>query len=639
MVDNRCYPYPQPVYFMQESRDHIKARMLKNASRNWGYAETEPESSFDPVVSMLFTSCAIELEKLSGEIQGSRARILERLVQLLSPDAFTGALPAHAVACTTPVEKSLELSEDEQYYITRKLPSGTDKDEDIAKDIFFSPTGSFKLNRASVRFMATGNSLYRINSNISKEIIAQAEPGKSLPDCSLWIAIDEPGSGLNDSMFYFDLRNEAVKQLFYHQLPKAVWYWNETPIDHSPGYGRQQISGEQIDIQNILNREDDVIAKIKKQVNGLYKSCFITLNDSNNLTTSEDSGLLWSMVNETFSGKAAQAILQLQPLRWICIDFPQTIPNSVLQDVICVMNSFPVFNRRLHTLAYRLQDIVNIIPLQTDDIFLDLDSVTNDEGKMLNTRAVENESDDSFGILLRNGSVGRFDERDAVAIVDYVVQLLRDESVAFSQFGNDFMNKEIKQVQQIVNKLEQRIFSGNQKKETVPYLMVRNSDKSPWQNIFLKYWSTCGKEANQIKAGNKLRLYKGTNIQNNEAVLVTTTRGGRDKLGTTQSILAYKSAVLSKDRLITTEDIRAFCHYQLGDSVSSIDVGKGVMIHPDQQQGFVKTLDVRIKLAKKNYDMMKENGEISFWIENLKIMLEEKSVTLFPYRVFIEQAA
>lgn len=624
---------------MQESREHIKARMLKTASRSWGYAETEPESSFDPLISMLFTSCAIEFEKLSGEIQGSRARILERLVQLLSPDAFTGALPAHAIACTTPVEKTLELSEDEQYYITRKLPSGSDLDEDIAKDVFFSPTAPFKLNRASVRFMATGNNLFRINNNISKEIIGQAEPGKSLPDCSLWIAIDEPGTGLKDTLFYFDLRNEALKQLFYHQLPKATWYWNEIPMDHTPGYGRQQISGEQLDIKNILAREDDVIAKIKKQVNALYKTYFITLNDSSNLTASEDNGLLWSMINEAFSGKAIQSLLQMQPLRWICIDFPQTIPNSVLQDVICVMNSFPVFNRRLHTLAYRLQDIVNIIPLQTEDIFLDLDNVTNDEGKMLNTRIAENDNDNTFGILLRNGSVGRFDERDAVSIIDYVVQLLRDESVAFSPLGNDFMNKEIKQVQQIVNKLEQRIFSVNKKKETVPYLMVRNSDKSPWQNIFLKYWSTCGKEANQIKAGNKLRLYKGTNIQNNEAILVTTTQGGRDKLGTTQSILAYKSAVLSKDRLITTEDIRAFCHYQLGECVNSIDVEKGVMIHPDQRKGFVKTLDVRIKLVKKNYDIMQENGEISFWMENLKIMLEEKSVTILPYRVFIEQAA
>jgi hypothetical protein len=35
---------------------------------------------------------------------------------------------------------------------------------------------------------------------------------------------------------------------------------------------------------------------------------------------------------------------------------------------------------------------------------------------------------------------------------------------------------------------------------------------------------------------------------------------------------------------------------------------------------------------------MQEKGEISFWIENLRLLLEEKSVALLPYRVSIEQA-
>lgn len=105
---------------MQESREHIKTRMLKNAARAWGYAETEPENNFDPLVSMLLTACSIELEKISGEIQGSRARVLERLVQLLSPDAFTGPLPAHAIGHAVPVDKSLTVTEHEQYYISRK---------------------------------------------------------------------------------------------------------------------------------------------------------------------------------------------------------------------------------------------------------------------------------------------------------------------------------------------------------------------------------------------------------------------------------------------------------------------------------------------------------------------------------------
>lgn len=624
---------------MQESREHIKTRMLKNAARAWGYAETEPESNFDPLVSMLLTACSIELEKISGEIQSSRARVLERLVQLLSPDAFTGALPAHAIGHAMPIDKSLVVTEHEQYYISRKSTALSENDEPQSKDIFFSPSASFRLNRSAIRFMATGNTLFRVNNGITKEMVAQSEAGKSLPDCSLWLGIDEPGISLSDSLFYFDLRNEAGRQLFYHQLPKAVWYWNEEVIDHTPGYGDSSISGEQVDLKNMLNREDDASGKIKKQVNAFYKPFFITLKDSRNLTNSEDNGVLWSMINETFANKTAQALLQVQPMRWICIDFPQTVSNSMLQDVVCVMNSFPVFNRRLHDLTYRLQEIVNIIPLQTEDIFLDLEEVSNDEGKVLNTRSFANNSDETFGILLRNGGVGRFDERDAGAIINYVVQLLRDESVSFSSLGNDFMNREMKQVQQIVNRLEQKLSTDHQTKEQMPYLMVRNNDKTPWQNLFLRYWSTCGTEGNQIKAGSQLRLYKGTNVQNNQVTLVTTTQGGRNKLGTTESILAYKSALLSKDRLITTEDIKTFCHYQLGNRVHKIDVQKGIMIHPDQQKGFTKTLDVKIAIERKEYETMKEKGEVAFWTDNLTIMLEEKSVTLFPYRVFIEQTA
>ncbi len=624
---------------MQESREHIKARMLKNAARAWGYAETEPESNFDPLVSMLLTACSIELEKISGEIQGSRSRVLERLVQLLSPDAFTGPLPAHAIGHAVPVDRSLTVTEHEQYYISRKLPGLSESDEPQSKDIFFSPSASFRLNRASIRFIATGNTLYRINSGITKEMVGQAEAGKSLPDSSLWLAIDEPGISLSGSLFYFDLRNEAGRQLFYHQLPKATWYWNEAAIDHTAGYGDHFISGEQVDLKNMLNREDDASGKIKKQVNAFYKPFFITLKDSSDLTAGEDNGLLWSMINEVFANKAAQTLLQMQPMRWICIDFPQTVSNNMLHDVVCVMNSFPVFNRRLHDLTYRLQEIVNIIPLQTEDIFLDLEEVSNDEGKVLNTRSFSNSDDETFGILLRNGGVGRFDERDAGAIVNYVVQLLREESVSFSSLGNEFMNREMKQVQQIINRLEQRLFTERQTKEQLPYLMVRNNDKTPWQNLFLRYWSTCGVEGNQIKAGNPLRLYKGANIQNNQVILVTTTQGGRNKLGTTESILAYKSALLSKDRLITTEDIKTFCHYQLGSRVHKVDVQKGIMIHPDQQKGFAKTLDVKIAIERKAYETMKEKGEVAFWTDNLTIMLEEKSVTLFPYRVFIEQTA
>jgi len=624
---------------MQESRNHIKTRLLKNAARAWGYSETEAENNFDPLVSMLLTACAAELEKISGEIQASRARVLERLVQLLSPDALTGALPAHAVACATPIESSFELAEQTQFYSVRKVQGNLETDEAASKDYFFSPTADFHLNKAAIRFMAVGNTLYRISNHINKEIIGQASAGKDLPASSLWLAIDEPKESLRNSMFYFDLRNEANKQLFYQQLPKANWYWNDQPISHMPGYGHLAISGEQLDLEAVLNRDDDISAKIKKHINAFYKSSFITLEDEFDLTISGDNSMLSAIIADTFSAKDLKA-LEKHELRWICIDFPQTISTRLLHDVVCVMNSFPVINRQLHDLTFRLQEVVNIIPLQTEDIFLDLAEVSNDEGKLLNVRTFQQSGEEeSFAMLLRNGGVGRFDERDAGSIVNYLLQLLRDESAAFSTLGNDFMSGEMKQLQQIINKLEQRLFSRQLRREHTPYLVIRNNAATSRQNIFIRYWSTAGTEANNIKAGTLFRLYKGTGVENNQLTLVTTTIGGRNKLGTTETVFAYKSALLSRDRLITPEDIKTFCHYQLGERVKKIDIQKGIMIHPDQQQGFIKTIDVMIGINRKAYDEMLEKGEIGFWTDNLKLLLEEKSVSLLPYRVFIQQAA
>ena len=63
------------------------------------------------------------------------------------------------------------------------------------------------------------------------------------------------------------------------------------------------------------------------------------------------------------------------------------------------------------------------------------------------------------------------------------------------------------------------------------------------------------------------------------------------------------------------------------------------MIHPDQEQGFIKTIDVVIDVNRKAYEEMSEKGELDFWTENLKLLLEEKSVALLPYRVYIREAA
>jgi hypothetical protein len=622
---------------MQETREHIKTRLLKNAARAWGLSETEAEANFDPLVSMLFSACAAELEKISGEIHNSRSRVLERMVQLLSPDSLTGALPAHAIASATPVERRMELKDTTQFFMTRRQ-SSTETDESSQKDIFFSPTAAFPITKASIRYMAAGNTLYQLKTATGKEAIAVANPDQELPASSLWLGIDEPRTSLADTLFYFDIRNDAARQLFYNQLPKANWYYSDQSMPHLPGYGNRTISGEQIDLETTLNRGEDTSGKIAKQVNAFYKPCFITLVDPEGLSAGTDNAMLTSMIEEAFPGKVQQQ-LQKIPLRWICIDFPQAISSRILQDVLVVINCFPVVNRRLHEFTFRVQDTLNIIPLQSEDTFLDLAEAGDDEGHMLTVREFDAYSDDSFALLMRNGGVGRFDGRDAGAIVDYLLQLLRDESAAFSALGTDFVNGEVRQLRQVINKLEQRLHSRQQQREETPYLIIRNNNKTPWQNIFIRHWSTCGAAGNNIRSGNVLRLYEGGGLVNNQLALVTTTVGGRNRLSVTDRVLAYKSALLSRDRIITAEDIRTFCHYRLGQVAKNVSVEKGIQSFPDQQQGFTRTIDVYVDIDPAAWEDMLQKGEIAFWKEHLKLSLEQRSAGLIPFRVFIREAA
>ena len=77
----------------------------------------------------------------------------------------------------------------------------------------------------------------------------------------------------------------------------------------------------------------------------------------------------------------------------------------------------------------------------------------------------------------------------------------------------------------------------------------------------------------------------------------------------------------------------------MGERVKKIEVHKGVMIHQDVVQGFLKTIDVQIHIHRNFYIQMVERSELIFWTDNLKLLLKEKSAALMPYRIFIQQAA
>ncbi|MBD3661281.1 MAG: type VI secretion system baseplate subunit TssF, partial [Arenibacter algicola] len=144
---------------MQESKDKIKNRMIRNAAKVWGFPEPQSESSFDPLVSLLLGSCAFELEKISREINNSESRIIERLINILTPQPITSPHPAYAIAYAKPAKKGAKVLADYQFYTEIKLADQSEI-KTKEKQIYFSPTGTFGLTDGRLRYLAAHKRVY-----------------------------------------------------------------------------------------------------------------------------------------------------------------------------------------------------------------------------------------------------------------------------------------------------------------------------------------------------------------------------------------------------------------------------------------------------------------------------------------------
>lgn len=617
---------------MNESREHIRNRMLQNAAKIWGYSETEDASNFDPLVGLLLSVNATEMERLSNEIYHSRNRVMERIVQLLAPDVLTAPHLASAILNANTLEDVATLSPKEQFYITQNIQTGEEAFKN--RDIFFTPTDAFTINRCNVKYAVTGNKIYRYNGGITKEVVAIAREGAALPNATIWIAVDKPDINLANTQFYFQYRSEVNKDVFYKQLKNTAWSCNGKSINTQAGYNSIANADADWFAEQIIEQKNSATAKYMRLVNELYEENFITIREQN----LHGQNQLPPEIRASFEEGIKN--IDQEDLRWIKISFAESITNTMLEDVSIFSNCFPVVNRKLHNITYRIQEMTNVIPLLTgNDQFFDIAEITDENGRPLHIRDNNEDEHNKMSILMRNGGAGRFDERDATVVIENLVQLLRDESASFSKSGKDLIAQEVKTLQQSITKVENMVGNAHHQTSFTPYLMVRNQKYAHSKYLYIQYWSTNGFDANGLRPGTRFQPYKTGSINHSSVMLLTSTQGGKNRLSQSDSVLAYKYALLSKDRVMSTEDIHLYCRMFVGKIMRNISVKKGFMISAETTKGFMKTIDVFITINRKDYLELQEKNEVEGMQKTLALQLAKRSMAFIPFRVFINEEA
>ncbi len=619
---------------MSESSQYIKDRMMRSATRFWGLPETDTEASFDPLVALLMGACSTELEKINGEIENSRTRVLERLVQLLSPEALTGVLPAHAIAYALPTEQIGKTDANDQFYVSKKFAPVQDE-ESTWKDIYFSPVTNFILQNATIKYKAAGNKIIDTDVSTSNNQPIFAPANKSIPANQLWLGIQTKSLHLNGLRFYFDTVQQSQKVAFFNELSKCKWCAGEHEVDYIVGYPLKKNTANYFDIDAVLNRDISATEKIEKHIHQFYQHQFITLtDDGNSISKDYSKQAIPDALKKTFT-EISLAQIQADSIFWICIIFPDNMHADLLEEIKVDINCFPVVNRHLYDINYRIKEFINIIPLLAEETFLDIYSIADQQGRQLHIRNDNDDEESDFSILLRYGGVGRFDNREAAETVDKLIHLLKEETAAFSILGNDFLQNEMTMLQQTINKLEQQITNKQLLKGSTAFLVINNKRQETRQTVYAKFWSSNGAAANLIKAGTALNLYSNSKFESGTAKLISTTQGGRNKLNDSEKVLAYKTALLSKQKLVTNEDIAAFCRWRLAITDAEIEIKKGFTVLPGQEQGLVRTLDVYITLSQKDMSTLKEKGSILFWQQDMETAIVQHSSFFIPIRVFI----
>lgn len=607
------------------SKASIKSRLTRQAAELWGYGEADLDG-FDPLVQVLLEACAVEFEKIGQELHSTQDRLVERLATLLNPNVVDAPHPAHAVAQARARESVALLPNDAQFVF---VPPTVGR-QAVGQELFFSPLQTTRLVNGTVRCLATDAAVWQIEANGQKRLVAQAAAPGPAEYRRLWIGLSLPTEDvkISDLTFYFDWLNEPRRAAYATFLPGEQWLLGRTEIAASQGLPEPATATGAA----TLNGEYDFLQRTEQQVRALYAPAFVQLSGSADALASYPPRPYPAELAESF-GEATALQNLTQPLTWLEVRFAHALPSEAFDQLVCALNCFPVLNRRLHKVLFRLQPALNLFPLVSEEPFLairDVYSLSNVAYRPTTLSDLTEGATDTY--TLRTHGVSRFDARSGREALRELLALLRDESSAFTAAGTDFVGSILHELNQNLARLEERLDRTNAAQQPVPYLLLRPRNVN--DSVYLEYWSSNGEAANRLAAGSQLRIQDGHFLD--EVRLLSTTSGGRERPRPEERTHLLRRNLLARNRLVTLADIKAACWAELGSHLTAVQVEKAFQTGATPAAGFVRC--IRVVLTPASGSRLSP-AEWQRATQALHTVLSEQSALNMPYEVVLQAIA
>ncbi len=606
-------------------RERIKDQMVNTAARVWNIEESEIEQSFDPLAMLLIEACAAEMEKIGNEINSSHTRLLDYLAEIVLPESLFGSTPATGIVQAMPIDAKTEIGLNDAFYLTQKIQRPvTGNFETI--DLHLSPIGKFTLLKTEIAYLVSGNKLFRIKDNNSKELLFS--PERLVNSNEIWLLLhsDKTLDSLKGLSLYFDLKSHSGANSFYNALGYSKCWLNEMPVDIATGYGPEKDFG--IDQREILLSGDSRTNKINRKAGYIYQNRFLQICGSAKITKTE----IPLQLREKFPAEISKQ-LEAENLDFIKIELPQYFSQEVFDIVTSAVNAFPAINKKCNSFNYRTDDWINIIPVPVDGSFFDLASVKNEKGEQYKIRPAAGIDSVAAGeVVVRTSGVGKASSQEVREMINSITETIRDQSAYFGQVSNEFILSRLREIGKLLAGLEDNIQAATDKKPEYNYLMLR--PKKNGEMISVDYWITNGTDANYIKAGLTLAAVNNTLLNTKKSHTLTNFTGGKNTVSATEKKGMLKQQLISGGKIISAEDVKLCCLQLFGDKLKKVDVQKGVQVSSKKEEGFKRTIDVILTCSSSVSESMK--SEIDTLCRELEFILESNASPVVPFQVILK---
>lgn len=579
----------------------IKERILKFAMELWGINEPR---NMDPVVDLLLDVFANETARLYQEIKASDSRLLYQLSRILIDNKWVLPIPAHALMSVAPNNDETCVLNAEDHFYTEKFIFGKE-----SVQVFFTPLFNYPLVNARLGIIAYGDTVKTVSEkSISSSLFLDRK--EQIESYVVWLGFDINEKHLSETqeMTLCLIPDDTLFVPFLHMTRIYDCTGKEIPVQFG------------LKVQDPFNN-----AHYFDGITNFYNDYYVKIS----LTDADKS--LKTLSQQFPSARQTENIDTDKKFFWIKLRLPEIFNSQdYLNSLNIYLNTYPVVNRKLVYKQHNFATNGRYIPLPCPkgSYFLNIRSICDNTGKEYTDRQQQYEENPTGIFDLYFGNLERFDSDSAIDLINQIIQRIREDGNAFSALNPDLLTAQLKELFFKLSEIEKSVENVNrdEKRQRIFALTVPAPNATSAE---VKFWTTSGQLANGLDERAFVQQFNMEKYDATSLVFRTPVQGGIVHTEESNLVHSLRYGLVSRDRIVSKRDIHNYIYHKMGNNVDTIQIKDGIAISPERKKGFVRIVQVEIKLKQNIRDFL----DLSVFSHFLEKDMTEKSVCNSSYKI------